>query len=177
MPGMPEIPSLTTSIRVIVQASARATVRLEAARFRFRETGGALFGYVTASRDIVVTDATAPGPNAHHGFLSFEPDTAYCQRCLNSVYEMSRGKVSYVGEWHTHPHSKTVPSDTDWRAMYRIATDPDQRQPQPLLWIHRAPDRVGSLAWQEEDGLYLVDASGCEWIKGEAEWNISAPST
>lgn len=144
--------------RVFAASSVRSVLRAEAARFRFSETGGVLFGY-RAGQDIVVTDATGPGPHAVHGRTFFKPDPAHCQAALESVYQRTGGTVSYLGEWHTHPHGTVRPSTQDARTMRGIAADEGHRQPEPLLWIYRRADALLPWYWSEDEGLWVFDAS------------------
>lgn len=112
---MPDIQPVDFPGQVFVAEAVWTRVRRETARFRFRETGGVLFGY-RDDESLVITEATGPGPRARHRRTWFEPDTAYCQAQLSIVYQRTGGAVSYLGEWHTHPCGSTRPSQQDLKS-------------------------------------------------------------
>jgi integrative and conjugative element protein (TIGR02256 family) len=152
--------------RVFATETVRTTMRRSSARFRFRETGGVLLGY-RVGEDIVVTEATGPGPHALHGRTFFRPDTRYCQRCLEEAYEQTEGVVTYLGEWHSHPHGSSWPSRKDCETMAGIAGDADYRQPEPLLWIYRPSDVFLPWYYSEEMAVWVFAAGNeyCELSK------------
>ncbi|MDX6587277.1 MAG: hypothetical protein QOI31_1750 [Solirubrobacterales bacterium] len=139
----------------------RALVHLwtDARRFRLRETGGALLGWRDGA-DAVIAHVLGPGPDAKHGFRSFEPDGPWQVEQGRLIYEESGRTVAYIGDWHTHPFAAPIPSQQDRRAAGLIAADEDFRAPEPLSAIVGAPwpDRVRGLAprlsvycWAGED--------------------------
>jgi integrative and conjugative element protein (TIGR02256 family) len=147
---------------VFAALSILEVFRRECARIRYRETGGVLFGYRTDEDDIVVTDATGPGPRARHSWRFFEPDTRYCQEQLSRIYRETQGAVSYLGEWHTHPYGSTLPSRRDSATMSQIAVNARFRQPEPLLWIYRPPGRILMCNRPGAPGIWVFDASAME---------------
>lgn len=118
-------------------SSAFTAIRTEANRWRVRETGGILVGYWSDNKIAVITHATGPGPDAHHGLSTFEPDSRFSQQQLNSIYMGSEGRLSYVGDWHTHPLGSLVPSDSDSETTFGVADDPTYRAPRPILMLFR----------------------------------------
>lgn len=145
--------------RLFAASSVLKVFRREAAQWRFKETGGVLFGYRTGDNDIVVTEATGPGPRAKHGWLTFEPDTGYCQKLLERIYQDSKGAISYIGDWHTHPHCTVRPSSIDVASMVALARDADVRQSKPVLWIFRPGDELLGCHWREANGAYVFDST------------------
>lgn len=172
---MQNVQPVTFPGRLYVVSGVRAVIRLEAFRFRFLETGGVLFGYRTDEDDIVVTEATGPGPKARHRRSSFEPDTAYCQARLVSTYERTGGTISYLGEWHTHPYGSTRPSQQDLRSMLILAEDPATRQPEPLLWIYRPTYGLFTWRWKEDYSVSIVDIPTKAWRTTSATWLDAVP--
>jgi len=161
--------------RLFVVTAVREILRLEAARLHFRETGGILLGYRTDENDLVITEATGPGPQARHGWRSFEPDTRYCQERLNATYRQTGGAIGYLGEWHTHPFGSTRPSRLDLQAMLDIAREPDPRLREPALWIYRPAGRY--LRWRrpEEHAVWIVDAATVSWQASSIFWLDEIP--
>ncbi len=51
-------------------------LQVEARHWLIRETGGALLGWRDGS-GVVVAHVLGPGPEAKHGFSSFEPDAEW----------------------------------------------------------------------------------------------------
>lgn len=107
---------------------------VEARRWWLRETGGALLGWREGS-EYVVDRVLGPGPDAKHGFSSFEPDGSWqVEQGRNTYYESGR-TVAYVGEWHTHPRGGAQPSFQDVATAREIAEDESFRAPFPLSAI------------------------------------------
>jgi integrative and conjugative element protein (TIGR02256 family) len=143
-------------------------VRAEAAKYRCRETGGALFGYWTSDGNAVITAATGPGPRARHGWVSFEPDTTHCQEQLNEVYQRTTGAITYLGEWHTHPRGRPCPSTRDIATMCDVARDVQSRQARPLLWIIAT-----RLRRKEQHGIWMLNPPKCRCM--EISWLDAVP--
>lgn len=172
---MSKVRPLTFPGRLFVAETVRVTLRREARRFTVSETGGILLGYRTDENDLVVTEATGPGPGARHRRNSFEPDTAYCQARMTAAYERTGGAISYLGEWHTHPHGSTRPSRQDLRSMLALADDPSVRQPEPLLWIYRPRRRL--LMWDHPEELFVavLDREAVAWQWADVLWLATVP--
>lgn len=167
---MPPLRELTFPGCVFAVETVLETFRHETARLPFSETGGVLFGYRTADREIVVTEATGPGPRAKHGWSFFEPDTHYFQEQLSEVYRRSRGAITYVGDWHTHPYGSLRPSGRDSTAMLNLARSGDVRLQEPLLWIYRSGRRLLRWSVPERDAVWVLDAPDRGWWMAPVQW-------
>lgn len=78
-----------------------------------REAGGQLFA--TFSEDsIVIKEATGPRQSDHRTRTSYRPDRRAEQQ---EILERHRRGLHYVGDWHTHPSPRAVPSDRDYRSI------------------------------------------------------------
>jgi len=120
----------------------------------------------------VIARALGPGPNAKHGFFSFEPDYEWQVEHGRRIYRESNRCVAYIGDWHTHPFASPRPSWTDRKAARQIAEDPDFRAPEPLSLIlgrsWRAGDRHREVAldslmvyvWRNVE-LEILDIEPC----------------
>ncbi|HYQ79107.1 MAG TPA: Mov34/MPN/PAD-1 family protein [Solirubrobacterales bacterium] len=158
--------------RCWINESALAEMWAEARRWRLRETGGALLGW-RDGRDAVIARVLGPGPNAKHGFFSFEPDYEWQVGQGRRIYRESSRCVAYIGDWHTHPFASPRPSWTDRKAAKQIAEDPDFRAREPLSLIvgrgwrsgndHRtvALDSLVVYVWRNGD-LEPLDLEPCD---------------
>ncbi|ABK05652.1 hypothetical protein Arth_4483 (plasmid) [Arthrobacter sp. FB24] len=104
------------------------------------ETGGILVGHYTVTkpngqRDAVVTDVIGPGPAATRSRIAFEPDTEWQTAELSRVYALRDRRVSYLGDWHTHPTGQPVPSLRDLKTLETIAAHTAARCPEPFMAI------------------------------------------
>jgi integrative and conjugative element protein (TIGR02256 family) len=120
--------------RCWVDKEALDNLHAEAAKWRFRETGGALLGWSEGDQ-FVVAKVLGPGPKARHGCRFFEPDATWQQGEGERIYRESGRRVAYIGEWHTHPLGAPTPSELDRETAQMIAEEPDFRSPRPLSAI------------------------------------------
>lgn len=77
------------------------------------EAGGQLFGSLTKS-EIVVERITGPRRTDKRGRYHYEPDRRAEQY---EILKMHKQNLHYVGDWHTHPESKPVPSGRDLHSI------------------------------------------------------------
>jgi integrative and conjugative element protein (TIGR02256 family) len=146
--------------RVWLDALAREDIASEAARWRFRETGGSLFGYETGD-DLVITRVLPPGPRAQHKRTRFIPNQGDVQVDIEKVFRESSGALTYLGDWHSHPRGSCEPSGTDTQSAAKIAADRATAVPQPLvliqatkpLRIHVGIGQLRAFRWSEEQRL------------------------
>jgi integrative and conjugative element protein (TIGR02256 family) len=104
------------------------------------ETGGILVGHYTMAksngkRDAVITDVIGPGPEATRSRVSFEPDSAWQASELARIYAERDRRVSYLGDWHTHPTAQPNPSVRDLKTLEAIAAYSPARCPEPIMAI------------------------------------------
>ena len=100
------------------------------------ETGGVIVGYwVVLSQELVVTAVISPGPRAMHEKDRFIPDPEYQEAQVARHYENSGRLHTYLGDWHTHPHSSSRLSRLDLKTFRVIASDPEARAPVPIMGI------------------------------------------
>lgn len=86
------------------------------------ETGGILIGF-NDGRNIQLTVASDPGPNAKRSASHFLRDTEYCRKCLADEY--AHTGADYVGEWHSHVVSLRRLSGGDLQTLAGLFVDPD----------------------------------------------------
>lgn len=113
---------------------ARGKITAEAARHRFVETGGPLFGFYD-DEALVVVAAGGPGPHARHRPMSFVPDRRAVGRAIDRVWELGERRYRYLGSWHTHPRGRAAPSGRDRATAREMSRDPGVNLSRPLILI------------------------------------------
>ena len=108
----------------------------EAGRTFPLETGGILMGYWTRPlREVVVTVAIGPGPNAVHERLSFAPDHEFQCAQIADTYRSTNRTETYLGDWHAHPFGSGSLSRSDQNTLGRIARTRTARLKHPLMLV------------------------------------------
>ena len=99
------------------------------------ETGGVLVGFFTDDGNAVITDASAPGPNAERKSDSFKRDVEFCQQFLVDSRSDMGDRGCYVGEWHYHPTGTNNPSSRDLLSMLEISRQSNYETDHPVSLI------------------------------------------
>lgn len=98
------------------------------------EIGGWLLGYWTEDRAaIIVTHATPPAARGSAFGITIS-GRGHRDR-FDEVWERTGGRVTFLGDWHTHPGGPAIPSAQDRRAMEQLASEGDYGTPEPLIAI------------------------------------------
>jgi integrative and conjugative element protein (TIGR02256 family) len=79
--------------------SASVSIVAEVVRAGALETGGLLVGYWSGEADVVVTDATRPGPLAAHAEDTYVPDADHDELAMARLYAASGRRHAYLGDW------------------------------------------------------------------------------
>ena len=93
-----------------------------------------LLGWCRESAIVVAAHIEA-GPDAQRGPQSFTPDGDWQQRRLEEAYEQSGRRVTYLGDWHSHPRGSGCPSPKDRETAATVAGDPRARASTPVTMI------------------------------------------
>ena len=125
-----------------IEPEALRSMEAEGRSFLPLETGGVLLGWRTAGRTHVAV-ATGPGPRAQHRRRSFTPDADWQEHIIATAYEASERRVTYLGDWHTHPGGSPTLSDMDMRTLEVIACHPEARCPDALMLVLAIEIEVG----------------------------------
>ncbi len=126
---------------IFLARSALTALEREAERTAPLETGGVLAGYIRPDTGaVVVTTAVGPGPNAHHAKSRFDPDGPWHEQQIADIYSRSGRLYTYLGDWHSHPCGRPMPSPLDHKTARHIAASPAARAPHPLMIIISQPD-------------------------------------
>jgi integrative and conjugative element protein (TIGR02256 family) len=88
------------------------------------ETGGMLLGQIDhASRVVWVTEADGPPPGSESGAEALKLDPTAARAWARHRRRVTRGMVTYIGAWHTHPDHPASPSNQDNKAMNEMTRD------------------------------------------------------
>lgn len=98
------------------------------------ETGGVLLG-VGDGVNVWIDAVIGPGPTSIHAKTSFIPDAEHQQQHIARIYEASGRRVSYLGDWHTHPGVAPYLSWRDRRTLRAISRTAGARQSNPLMIV------------------------------------------
>lgn len=98
------------------------------------ETGGVLLGY-DAGNGLVLAAITGPGSEAIHERHAFVPDYDYQDAEVERIYNESRRRHTYLGDWHSHPDGNTTLSKKDKRTLHTIAGHRPARASNPIMGI------------------------------------------
>lgn len=100
------------------------------------ETGTPLVGEYSDDQSTAYVLAVGPLTQDSQGERStFRRGVAGLNAFFASIFKKSRGRRHYVGEWHSHPGGAPIPSGTDDKNMFAIATDPKNRCPECVLLL------------------------------------------
>src|SRR5664279_5393472 len=97
------------ALKAVLAPSVREDILRWADEFYPLEVGGVLIGYHYGGT-VEIAHAIGPGPGASHGRFRFEPDSEWQFEQISLLYEVSGRRLSYLGDWHTHPRGRPAPS-------------------------------------------------------------------
>jgi integrative and conjugative element protein (TIGR02256 family) len=110
-------------------------IEADIAKYHPLETGGILIGYYDKNlRNAVVEIALPAPPDSKHGKNFFERGIEGISENLIKIKQAS-GKLHYIGEWHSHPNSLPIASQTDKWQMQKFALRRLYGAQTPLLLI------------------------------------------
>jgi len=111
------------------------------------ETGGVLLGLADRV-DVWIEAFVGPGPHAHHARTTFVPDAEYQDLRIAEIYEAFGRRISYLGDWHTHPNASPNISWRDQKTLRLISSEAKARQAEPLMLIFGDGPRWNAIAWR-----------------------------
>jgi integrative and conjugative element protein (TIGR02256 family) len=82
----------------------------------------------------MVTALVDAGPKAKRDHRRFEPDGPWQRKRIAELYEASGRRLSYLGDWHSHPRGNG-PSRLDRTTARKIARTAAARCPHPVFLI------------------------------------------
>jgi integrative and conjugative element protein (TIGR02256 family) len=120
------------------------------------ETGGVLLGWRSGKHQVVIVQIVGPGPAAEHHPRSFRPDAAWQQERISEVYRDSDRRITYLGDWHTHPNGISALSLRDVSTLRRIARHADARAPRPVMAVLGGGDTEWRLTVRQLNGAWAL---------------------
>lgn len=85
------------------------------------EQGGVLLGEIFENK-VVITKVVTPSELDRKGSFFFIRSKKYAQNIINEHWVKSKGKINYIGEWHTHNEFNPSPSRQDDKTMKKIVS-------------------------------------------------------
>jgi integrative and conjugative element protein (TIGR02256 family) len=99
-----------------------------------KEYGGLFVGrYVNDYTEVIIEDTVLP-KKFKSSAISFERGVQGLRTILQKFFNRAPSLI-YVGEWHTHPDGKPIPSSTDSTALRTIAVHDEVFIENPILLI------------------------------------------
>ena len=100
------------------------------------ENGGILLGgYIPSENKYVITTASKPCVHDQKGPTHFIRNKENAQRIINQYWKDSKGKINYLGEWHTHGCERPYPSHVDRKLLEMIICDESNVWPEIFMLI------------------------------------------
>lgn len=123
---------------VLIRSQVLSTLNAHAQIGNLPEAGGILLGSYRGEH-LDVVSATTPQVSDLRSRFSFTRNRRGHQKKAKNVWSSSRGTITYIGEWHTHPENSPRPSQTDL-----------------VSWSEHLPNRPMVLIIQGIEGLYIA---------------------
>jgi hypothetical protein len=106
-------------IRILV--SVLDKMKLEAKRYKRRETGGIFIGICNyKTKTIHVFDTIKAPPDSKHSSVYFYRGIKNLPEQVKYIKEITGGMIGYIGEWHTHPMGLDSLSGVDMAAVEKL---------------------------------------------------------
>jgi integrative and conjugative element protein (TIGR02256 family) len=100
------------------------------------ETGGSLYGQIdSASMVIWVTMASEPSKGSIASPAGILLNTAAERQHNRELLRQSRGAISFIGMWHSHPSSAAEPSPRDILTMRELTSSTETKSSTSLLLL------------------------------------------
>ena len=139
------------------------------------ETGGVVLG-VADGVNVWIEAFVGPGPNAHHTRTTFVPDAEYQDRRIAEIYEAFDRRISYLGDWHTHPTASPQLSWRDRRTLRVISREAKARQTRPLMLIFGEGPSWNAIAWRYLGRRWRIFGTGCTAMRLVVTWPVQTAS-
>ncbi|MBU5593841.1 Mov34/MPN/PAD-1 family protein [Amphibacillus sp. MSJ-3] len=119
------------------------------------ESGGILMGKRLYSGDIIITDITTPQKGDIRKRMYFKKKTKIHQKISDDIWAESKGRITYVGEWHTHPENIPTPSFVDIKG-WELGVK-KQKNNKVYLFLIIGIREFGMWSYDEEHGLIQME--------------------
>ena len=125
------------------------------------EVGTSLVGcYSDDGFEASVLELAPLSPDSKSSRTSFYRGIAGLRNFFAKLRKTFSGRRYYVGEWHSHPDGKPIPSDTDNRTQSEIAEDTKTDCPECILIIIGGAlpnfDEMGVFVYSRKHGRVML---------------------
>lgn len=135
---------------VVLEAQFLTDVVQVARKHYPNEVGSPLVGsYSDDGHEARISGIGPLSPDSRGTRFSFSRGVRGLREFFTNLFKSSKGRVHYVGEWHSHPNGAPSPSGTDHDNMMVIAHDPNAECPECILII------IGISAQSSEKAVYV----------------------
>ncbi len=121
------------NLNLIISEETLSKIAKKGKNFFPNEIGGFLIGYYSLDlKTLYITDFLLPKHYKNNSYL-FERSVDGIISIFKKIFK--KKKHYYIGEWHTHPNGSTMYSNTDLKAMIKIAKNDKVVIQNPILLI------------------------------------------
>ena len=124
-----------------------------------KEFGGIFVGHYSENEKIAFIDSIIKSEVYENDSRTFVCYPDNLNEKLAVIYERSKGKLIYLGEWHSHINSTASPSRTDIETLVAISRSNDVSITTPILLIislyQKTTDFEVFVLYKEEMYKYL----------------------
>jgi integrative and conjugative element protein (TIGR02256 family) len=111
---LPKIKFNTHKIKILLYPSVEKKILHYRQKHIYdKEKGGIILGKLIPSQDTLIITDLIPSNNVYNNRINIQLDTQELQKIIDKKWEESNGKITYLGDWHTHPCENPKPSITD----------------------------------------------------------------
>ncbi len=100
-----------------------------------KELGGILLGRFSDCSKIIEITEIIEIETKNHSPVSYCRNVKTAQTIIDRKWNESNGEINYLGEWHTHPGMKAIPSTTDINSMVKMGKHVEKYIPFVVLMI------------------------------------------
>lgn len=129
-----------TSKFLYISNDTLSKIKQELSHHYPNEFGGVFVGY--KKDDLIIIDDVLIPDDFENGKTIFVRRPGTLNDRLELIFNETSGKITYIGEWHSHPDGPPSPSSTDINAMQEIADTKKIGNSNPILMIVKITEEV-----------------------------------
>lgn len=119
------------------------------------ESGGILMGKRLLNGNIIVTNITTPQQGDVIRRCYFKKNKKVHQKISDKIWIGSKGKIIYIGEWHTHPEPIPHPSSVDLRG-WQLSVQ-NQKDEKTYIFLIVGIKEFGLWSYSKANGLLKME--------------------
>jgi len=105
-------------LQVVFEKSALNTFKDNIQNFKQdNERGGLLMGKLYPEENLVVVTNAIKIDSVHSAHTELYINLKEANRIIKKIWKKSKGNITYLGDWHTHPENKPQPSTVDFKTF------------------------------------------------------------